>query len=212
MNNDTIFKSSINITTIMDTEILPLQVDLKIGLSFDNIDPYHQAIALERVRYTINILFQDSIFGSRKNELCQQLKELTSTRVAECWDDPWDQFIAIIVYYKLSAVLEDKGHVEFINISGDTISDDLQYTYYADMLNNEITDDDLIWISELQKEEPGLKTLWYHRSDTTINEDKDPSEMSWEMLGLVWDKPPARPDPTSNNITNIKKFEPKIIK
>lgn len=136
MNNDTIFKASINITTVMDTEILPLPVDLKIGLSFNDIDPYHQAIALERVRYTINILFQASIFCSRQNKLCQQIKELTTTPVAECWDDPWDQFIAILIYYKLSAVLEGKGHVEFINISGDTISDDLQYTYYDKRYNS----------------------------------------------------------------------------
>ena len=171
MNNDTIFKASINITTVMDTEILPLQVDLKIGLSFNDIDPYHQAIALERVRYTINILFQDSIFCSRQNKLCQQIKELTTTPVAECWDDPWDQFIAILIYYKLSAVLEGKGHVEFINISGDTISDDLQYTYYADMLNNEMTDIDLCWLAELQKKTPTVTALRYHRSDTTLKED-----------------------------------------
>lgn len=210
MNNDTIFKSSINITTVMESEILPLQVDLKIGLSFDETDPYHQAIALERVRYTINVLFQDSIFGSRKNDLCHQLKELTSTRVAECWDEPWDQFIALLVYYKLTAILEGKGAVEFINISGDTISDDLQYTYYADMLNNEISDDDLMWLSKLQQELPELKTLWYHRSDTSINEDNNPMEMSWETLGLTWNrKPPV--DPTTNK-DNIRKFEPKLIK
>jgi len=134
------------------------------------------------------------------------LKELTSTPIVECWDEPWDQFIALMVYYKLSAVLDDKGHIEFLNIRGDSISEDLEYTYYADMLNSDITECDLEWMKEKD-----IKTLWYHRADTSINENNDPSEMSWDMLGLVWDKPPTRPDPIGAK-NNIKQFTPKIIK
>jgi len=213
MINDTILKSSINITTIMEKEILPLKVDLKIGVSFGTTDPYYQAIALERIRYTINILFQDAIFGSRTNKLCQQLKLITDTKIAECWDEPWDQFIAIMVYYKLTAILEGNGFVEFINISGDTISDDLEYTYYSDMLNNEITDDDIEWLAELQKSLPDLKTLWYHRGDTSINEDRNAPELTWGTLGLLWEKP-LKADPTVTKIktNNISKFKPRIIK
>jgi len=208
MNNDTIFKSSITITTLMETEILPLKVDMKIGLNFDDTDPYHQAIALERVRYTINLLFNDAIFGSRKNELLPKLKEITSTRVVECWDEPWDQFIAIMIYYKISAVLQDKGHIDFINITGDSISDDLEYTYYADMLHGSITDEDLDWMRAEK-----LDSLWYHRADTTVNEDDDSMEPSWEMLGLVWTKTAEKPlSSETNNIRHISKFTPKIIK
>jgi len=211
MNNDTIFKASINITTIMEDEILPLKVDLKIGLGFPtDANPYEVAIALERIRYVINTLFQDSIFASRRNKLCKKLKLITSTRIAECWDEPWDQFIAILVYYKLTAIMEDKGFVDFINITGSTVSDDLEYTYYGDMLNNEMTDDDQSWLTELQKSLPDLKTLlWYHRNDTSVNEDHDQLEMTWETLGLLWSRPHT-PGPVKTN--NISKFKPRIIK
>lgn len=205
MNNDTIFKSSITITTLMETEILPLKVDMKIGLNFDDIDPYHQAIALERVRYTINVLFNDAIFGSRKNPLLLAIKDITSTRVAECWDEPWDQFIAIMIYYKISAVLQEKGHIDFINISGDSISDDLEYTYYADMLHSALSEEDVAWM-ETEK----LKSIWYHRDDTSVNEDADSSELSWETLGLIWDKTTLIPCASETN--NVRKFTPKIIK
>ncbi len=211
MNNDTIFKSSINVITIMEDEILPLRVDLKIGLSFDTTNPHHQAIALERIRYTINTLFQDSIFGSRRNKLCQKLKLITSTKIAECWDEPWDQFIAILIYYKLTAILSGKGFIEFINISGDTISDDLEFTYYADMLDTDITDDDLDWIEHLKKTtHPDIKTLWYHRDDTSVNEDIDILEPTWKMLGLLWEKPSITGTKIKTN--NVSKFKPRIIK
>lgn len=206
MNNDTIFKSSIIITTIIEDEIFPLKVDLKIGLSFDKVNPYHQGIAMERIRYTINILFQDSIFVNRRNKLGQKLKSLTNTRIIECWDEPWDQFIALLVYYKITSILEDKGHVEFINISGDNVSNDLEYTYYSDMIDSLITDDDLDWMKKKQ-----LKSLWYHRSDTSINEDNNQSEHTWALLGLLWEKP-HKPKPIKIKTNNVSQFKPRIIK
>ena len=211
MINDTTFNTSINITTVMETEILPLTVRLKIGLSFEDADPYHQAIALERVRYTINILFRDAIFGSRKNPLLRKLKTITTTRVAECFDEPYDQFLAMLVYYKLSAVLAGKGAVEFITISGDSAGDDLEYSFEAAMLNSNVTDDDLVWITNMQKSIPELKSLWYHRGDTSLNEDIDIMEPTWEMLNLTWEKakPAQQVYPKKDNVT---KFEPKIIK
>lgn len=207
MNNDTIFKASINITTLMESEILPAKVNLKIGLNFDDANPYHQAIAMERIRYIINTSFQDSVFASRTNPVMYKLKELIKTPIAECWDEPWEQFIALLVYYKISAILELKGHIDFINVSGDTLSDDLEYTYYADMLNTELTDIDLDWIKKKQ-----LKSLWYHRADTTLNEDEDSAELTWQMLGLLWEK--IIPDPTDPKVrkNNVSKFKLKIIK
>lgn len=204
MNNDTIFKASIHVTTVIENEILPLKVDLKLGLTFDGTAPYHQAIALERVRYLINSVFGNSIFCNRQNKLCQELKALTNTRIAECWEEPWDQFIALMVYYKVTAILEGNGFVDFIRISGDSISHDLEYMYYTDMLSNELSDDDYNWMKEYK-----LESLWYHRADTSCNEDNAP-EMAWETLGLSWDKPDSQLKVTGGN--NIKKFIPKIIK
>jgi hypothetical protein len=204
MNNDTIFKASIAITTVMESEILPLNVDLKIGLNFDGTDPYHQAIALERVRYLINAVFQNSIFCNRRNQLCKELKPLVHTRTVECWEEPWDQFIALMVFYKVTAILEGKGHVDFIRISGDTISHDLEYMYYTDMLSNDLSEDDLAWMIEHK-----LESLWYHRSDTSVNEDNAP-ELTWKQLGLMWEKPDNEVKVTGGD--NIKQFTPKIIK
>ena len=208
MNNDTIFKSTISITTVMETEILPLSVRLKIGLGFSDADPYHQAIALERIRYVINIMFNDSIFGSRTNDLVHVLKSLTTTPVVECWDEPWDQFLAIMVYYKVTAILENVGYVDSISISGDTINEDLEYMYFAEQLDSAVLDDDIAWMKEHK-----LESLWYHRSDTTVNEDmKDPSAFSWKTLGLTWDKPAPNNQIVVTGGSNVKPFTPKIIK
>lgn len=207
MNNDTIFKSTIHITTVMETEILPLEVRLKIGLGFDDTNPYHQAIALERIRYMINVVFQDTIFGNRKNPLIYQLKELTSTRIAECWDEPYDQFIAIMVYYKVSAILEGVGYVDSINISGDTINEDLEYSYYSEMLTSDVLEEDVEWMKSKE-----IESLWYHRSDTSINEGEDSSELDWNTLGLSWDKPEKKDGKVHSFKNNIKKFTPRIIK
>lgn len=208
MNNDTILKASINIITVIEKEIIPLNLDIKLGFSFGSTNPHYQAIALERVRTLLNVIFNNSILINRENELCNKLKEMTSTPIIECWDEPWDQFIAIIIYYKLSAILEDKAFIEFINISGDSLCDDLEYTYYADMIDNELSDDDLDWLNKHR-----LKSVWYHRSDTSINEDNNKEELTWEMYGLPWDADKKEIKKNYvNNIRPFKPFKPKIVK
>ena len=78
------------------------------------------------------------------------------------------------------------------------------------MLNTDLTDIDLEWLAELQKTKPEIKTLWYHRNDTSVAEVPSPQELTWDQLGLIWTR-------TDNQLTvkytdNIKPFTPKIIK
>jgi len=54
--------------------------------------------------------------------------------------------------------------------------------------------------------------LWYHRSDTTVNESDDPAAFSWKTLGLTWDKPEPNNQIVVKGGNNVKQFTPKIIK
>jgi hypothetical protein len=203
MINNCTYKADIQITTVMEKEILPLTVSLEFDLIFDETDPYHQAIALERIRFLINILFNDAIIGGRNNELFNQLKDITDSRFVECWDDPWDQFIAIMLYYKVSAILEGAGYMDAIRVSGDSLSPDLEFRYNTEAFSNEMIETDTAYMKEKK-----LDSLWYQRADTSTNEELE--EMSWETLGLGWEKPEDKDDgPVLNN---VKKFKPKIIK
>lgn len=209
MINDTVLKASINIITVIEKEIVPLKIDLKVGFIFSSTNPHYQAVLLERARILINVIFNNSIFVNRENKLCDKLKKITSTPVVECWNEPWDQFIALLFYYKLSAIIKDKAFIDFINITGDALCDDLEYTYHSDMLNTEITDEDLFWINKKK-----LKSLWYHREDTSVNEDNNKKQLTWEMRGLAWKKQKPKKSEESEEpyVNNIIQFKPKIVK
>ena len=210
--NTTVLNATIIITTVMESEICPTKFNIKIGLDFEDADPYHHAIGIERIRYLLNMVFNRSIFIDRNNPMLDSLKKMTSTRVAECWDDPWDQFVALMVMFKSQAVLEGKGIVDFVRVTGDS-GDDLEHTYYADAISYELGDEDFLWLAEKQKKQKDLKTLWYHRSDMSLNEDYAQFQEHWDILGLDWDKTKNAGDPgPSEPITNnIRQFKPKIV-
>ena len=199
---ETIFQIELQVTSIMEKEILPLCIDLKVGLVFPDTDPYHQAIALERVRFILGLAFNGTIMINRNSDILDKLKDITPTPILECWDEPWDQFIALMVYYKLTAILEDKGFVDSINIAANT-GDGLEYTYFGDELNDEMIDDDLEYAKSINK-----TLLWYNRNDLSIN-DFEEVDLTWENIGLTWEKKKTKK--TTKYIDNIKHFTPKIV-
>jgi len=199
---ETIFQTGLQLTTVMESEFLPLSIDLKVGLIFPETDPYHEAVALERVRFILMLAFNDTILINRNSDILDKLKDITATPILECWDEPWDQFIALMIYYKLSAILEDKGFVDSINIAANT-GDGLEYTYFGDELNDIMVDDDMEYAKSI-----GEKLLWYNRNDLSVN-NFAPVELTWEMIGLTWDKKKSK---KQKEVNNIKQFTPKIIK
>jgi len=209
--NSIVFKSSITANIILDSEILPTNYDIKIGLDFDNSEPYHQAIGLERINYMINIVFHQSIFVDRNNKMCGEIKKISTTNVAECWDNPWDQFIAWMILYKCNAILSDKGLIDFVTVTGDS-GDNLEHTYYSNTISYDLSEDDAEWLRLNQEKHKELKHLWYHRDDLSLNEDHDGFEMNWDSIGLDWNraKNAISADETPH-YNNIKQFKPKIV-
>ena len=198
MINDTIFNASINVTTVVEREIFPLAVQVEIGLIFGDADPFHQAVGLERVRFFLNNILNQAIICSRENPISSELKGLTDTRVVDCWDDPWDQFIALMIHFKVTAILEGAATIDYIKVSGNSIASDLDFKYYTKDFPSTMIGSD---------EDVPPQELWYHRPDTTVNEETD-LEMTWKMIGMGWEQEET-PAP---HINNIKKFTPKIIK
>lgn len=221
MINDTTLTATIMVTTVIEKEILPLEIRLQIGLAFDDADPHHQAIAIARTRFLLNEILDKAIFCSRHNPMIQDLRKITNSKILECWDDPWDQFIAMMIYYKTTAILEGAGSVEFIQISGDQLSPDLQYKYHAALFTSGIIDEDALYSTDNKLTSDAsycadnkMTSLWYHRPDTSINEDDD-EDMSWEMLGLTWeplDDDDVEEKSPKKYVNNIRPFVPKIIK
>ena len=195
-------------TSVVESEILPLTVDLRIGLNFEGAEVYHQAVAFERIRFLINTVLHDSIICSRINPRFPEIKAATSTPIIELWDEPWDQFIGIMLFYKIDAIIEKSGFVEFVEVSGDQINPDMEWNITPEDVYVEgqlmMSDTDLLYMKER-----GLDSIWYHRSDTSINEDELTEELTWEQLGLTWNKPDNQLKVTGGD--NIKKFTPRIV-
>ena len=101
-------------------------------------------------------------------------------------------------HFKVTAILEGAATIDYIKVSGNSIASDLDFKYYTKDFPSTMIGSD---------EDVPPQELWYHRPDTTVNEETD-LEMTWKMIGMGWEQEET-PAP---HINNIKKFTPKIIK
>lgn len=93
--------------------------DVRLWLLTNSLDPDSHNIALERVKYFIHGRLDSSILISDEND--EQVKQLHSTglRLTTLPGDPVDQLVGIMLYSKLSAIMEDRMILGEVEISSD---------------------------------------------------------------------------------------------
>lgn len=210
----------------IDNKLNPINIAVKLGLDYIDTEPYVQAVAHERIDFMMHEIFKNSILVSRHNEMRDELYDLMDNQIVECWDDPWDQLIAIMFYLKISSVLDQKIYLTFISLQCDLV-EGLEFTFSGEeLLGGHVSDGD-DWINELAK--VGFDKCWYHRNDLTTSDyiqelagDDEHEEgelyiakmnLKWEEIGLGWKKPADLETQVNKKKTNnIKQFVPKIVK
>lgn len=162
--------------------------DVRLWLLTNSTDPDSHNIALERVRYFIHGRLDSSILISSEHE--EQVKQLYATglRITTLPADPVDQIIGIMLYSKLSAIVEDRMLIGEVEISSD-LGGGVVYMH-----------------NEEENLGPLEQVGWWHDADLTqchselIGEEKVMSlakSTIWRELELNW--PDAEPKEDTGN-------------
>ena len=164
--------------------------DVRLWLLTNSTDPDSHNIALERIRYFIHGRLDSSIIINSAH--VDQVKQLYATglRITTLPSDPVDQIIGIMLYSKLSAIIEDRMIIGEVEISSD-LGGGVVY---------------------MHNEEENLGPLepagWWHDADLTqchselIGEEKVMSlakSTIWRELELNWPETEPKED-TGNTI------------
>lgn len=165
--------------------------DVRLWLLTNSVDPDSHNIALERIRYFIHGRLDSSILIS--SEHSEQVKQLHATglRITTMPSDPVDQIIGIMLYSKLSAIVEGRMIIGEVEISSD-LGGGVVY---------------------MHNEEENLGPLepvgWWHNADLTqcdselVGEEKVMSiakNTIWRELELNWTDESAETTDTGNTI------------
>lgn len=164
--------------------------DVRLWLLTNAVDADSHNIAIERIRYFVHGRLDSSIFISSEHEA--QVKQLHATglRITTTPSDPVDQIIGIMLYSKLSAIVEGRMLIGEVEISSD-LGGGVVY---------------------MHNEEENLGPLetagWWHDADLTqchsslISEEKVMSlakSTIWRELDLNWPDTEPKED-TGNTI------------
>ena len=173
--NGTIYDGDIKVHTTMNRGMTPEEI---------------ADIAIERIRYFIQGKLDSSILISSDNKDNVKQLHATGLRITTLPGDPVDQIIGIMLYSKLSAIMEDKIIVGEVEVYSD-ISEGIVYMH-----------------NEEESLGPFEGVGWWHNPDLTqcdtelLGEEKVMSlakSIIWRELGLNWHESETKED-TGNTI------------
>jgi len=208
-----IYKTTIVMMAMIEKDLLPLTIDLKLGIDFGETEPYKQLMAFDRVSFMLNGVFNGAIVIGRDHKKYNQFHNLFDTQIVECWTTPYDQFLGFMIYAKMNAILEDSAYINMISIECHG-GEGMEFVWEADELFPTMTEECL---EQVEKLKPlGLTETWPYRSDLTTNDHIVKGTLAniddtWEDIGLGWELPAGvRPKPKHKN--NVTPFIPRVIK
>ena len=151
--------------------------DVRLWLLTNSVEPDSHNVALERIRYFIHGRLDSSILIS--SEHADQVKQLHATglRITTLPGDPVDQIIGIMLYSKLSAIMEGRMILGEVEINSD-LGGGVVYMH-----------------NEEENLGPLEQSGWWHDADLTqchselIGEEKVMSlarSTIWRELELSW--------------------------
>lgn len=154
-------------------QIFPNTYTVKLNMLTGTENRTHQNVALHRVAFFVNEIFNQSLLISINNPIVTKLSKLIKdSQIIKLPDDPYDQIIGMILFDKLSAIAEEKLLFESILI-GSHITPELFYT---------VDDFEIFELENVEKP-------WWERSDLTVTDDPKllTDTNTWKDLNLDWD-------------------------
>jgi hypothetical protein len=184
-----------SIITCEDDRILPNKYHVVINLITVDENSSYQNIALERIIFFIKEIFENSLLISLEHPKLEDIVNIWNpNHLAIFPEDPIDHIIGIILYHKLSAIIEE--HLIIDNI---VIKSDLSKVGY--------TVDDFSEFEQCDCENCRDIIPWWNRSDiSTTDFDQITQAISWKEIDLDWNRPEISDDEEKLDV----EFDPEV--
>ena len=150
--------------------------DVTINIITNTVDTYEQNIAFDRIKYWLHDVVGNGVLIGHESSLLDAYGQ-TGQRVIALPDLPYDQIVELMLYTKISAIVEDRMIITDIKLSS-SMGDNVCYLYSDDESIGPFENDG--WWS--------LSTPHY----TSVSKNKKKvvsltKVQSWDAVGLSWD-------------------------
>ena len=151
-------------------------------------------IALDRVKAFVYGALESSVFINQANMERAEMMQLMGISVTTLPEEPVDQIIGMMLYYKLNAIMEERMIVTSLDLAS-TLGDSVWYQHDAEDLSG-----------------PFAAEGWWHRASMqheTVEREPVPENIvkvtstGWYELNLDW---PENSAPMSDNTVVFAKF------
>jgi hypothetical protein len=151
-------------------------------------------IALDRAKAFVHGALENTVFISQNNMPRAEMMQLMGINVTTLPQEPVDQIIGMMLYYKLNAVMEDRMTVTGLDIAS-SLGDNVWYQHDEDDLSG-----------------PFAGEGWWHQASMqheSVERDPEPGNIvkvmstGWYELNLEW---PENTAPASDNTVVFANF------
>ena len=151
-------------------------------------------IALDRVKAFVHGALESSVFINQNNMARAEMMQIMGISVTTLPEEPVDQIIGMMLYYKLNAVMEERMIVTSLDLAS-TLGDSVWYQHDAEDLSG-----------------PFAEEGWWHQASMqheTVEQGPVPENIvkvmstGWYELNLDW---PENLAPVSDNTVVFAKF------
>jgi len=151
-------------------------------------------IALDRAKAFVHGALESTVFINQENMERAEFMQMIGINVTTLPEEPVDQIIGMMLYYKLNAVMEERMVVTSLDISS-TLGDSVWYQHDEDDVSG-----------------PFVTDGWWHRATMqheTVERETEPGNIvkvmstGWYELDLEW---PENTAPASDNTVVFANF------
>jgi hypothetical protein len=105
-----------NTGMVYENEFCVNVYEVTVGMTIITTDPTHQNIAYDRIEYWLNYVMNNSLLISDTSDKLDAYIA-TGQRVIALPHEPVDQVVGVMLYSKLSAIVEDRMLITDVNLS-----------------------------------------------------------------------------------------------
>ena len=161
---------------------------VSLNMLTKTVDPLETNIAMDRLKFFISGEIESTVFINQANMPKAEMLHIMGVNITTLPEEPVDQIIGMMLYYKLNAIMEGRIEITQIDVSS-SLGDGVWYLH-----------------DEEDNSGPFVKDGWWHQATTqhdTIELEQPEDNVlkvistGWYELGLDW---PETIAPTGNTV------------
>lgn len=170
------------------------QYNVSLNLLTKTKDSVSTNIALDRAKAFVHGALESSVFINQNNMERAEMMQLMGIRVTTLPEEPVDQIIGMMLYYKLNAIMEDRMAVTGIDIAS-TLGDSVWYQHDEEDVAGPFATDGWWYRASMQHESVERDTI----PDNVVKV----MSTGWYEMNLDW---PENTAPASSNTVVFANF------